>query len=145
MRLASAPCAHFPALFLIMILLRTQDKLLQPMTWGNPTIYTIQWDPQNSGIQDDCWTPVCFKYWVTHKGWDSKDDLKLLMYVDPRLNLVFCLLKIIILPKKSKKLTVAGNHDYTKTDRVNSVQSSLTSHPLWVTLKSNEHKTQQFF
>ena len=28
----------------------------------------------------------------------------------------------------------AGNHDYKEPDNINSVQSSLKSHPLWLTL-----------
>ena len=33
-----------------------------------------------------------------------------------------------------KKKTVAGNHEYRETDGINSEQSSLKSHSLWVTL-----------
>ena len=33
-----------------------------------------------------------------------------------------------ILTKKKNKFTVGGNHEYKKTDMINSVQSS---HPLW--------------
>ena len=36
--------------------------------------------------------------------------------------------------KKKKQFTVAGNREYSETDRINSVQSSLKSHPLWITL-----------
>ena len=36
--------------------------------------------------------------------------------------------------KKETRFTVAGNHEYKDTDRINSLQSSLNSHPLWATL-----------
>ena len=35
---------------------------------------------------------------------------------------------------QSDNFTVAGNHEYKETNGINSVQSSLKSHPLWVTL-----------
>ena len=30
-------------------------------------------------------------------------------------------------------VTIVGNHEYMETDGINSVQSSLKSHPLWAT------------
>ena len=33
-----------------------------------------------------------------------------------------------------KKFTVSRNHESQETDNINSVQSSLKSHPLWITL-----------
>ena len=38
------------------------------------------------------------------------------------------------LGKKRQVYTVARNHKYWQTDRKNSLQSSIKSHPLWVTL-----------
>ena len=39
--------------------------------------------------------------------------------------------------QKRNKLTVIENHRHKDTDSINSVQSSLKSHPLWVTLYDN--------
>ena len=50
------------------------------------------------------------KFRITHKEWTCKDDPKLLN-------------------KEKNKFTVAGNHKYIETDIINSVQSSLKSHP----------------
>ena len=41
---------------------------------------------------------------------------------------------IKIFEKERNKFTVACNHKYKETYSINSVQSSLKSHPLWVTL-----------
>ena len=38
-----------------------------------------------------------------------------------------------------KKLTVAGNRVYKETDSIHFVESSLKSHPLWVTPKGEEN------
>ena len=38
--------------------------------------------------------------------------------------------------QKKKQVIVAGNREYKETDHINSVQSSLKSHSLWVTLIS---------
>ena len=35
---------------------------------------------------------------------------------------------------QKNKFTVLGNHKYKETDSINSLQSSLKAHPLWVTL-----------
>ena len=58
-------------------------------------------------------------YRVTRKGGDCKDDLKLFISDNFKIKL---------------SLTVAGNHSFKETGSINSVQSSLNSHPLWVTL-----------
>ena len=39
-----------------------------------------------------------------------------------------------IINKERIKFTVAGYHKFKKTGNINSVESSLKSHPLWVTL-----------
>ena len=82
-------------------------------------------------------------YRVSHKGWDCKDDIKLLKYENLRgsaLN-IGLLCKALWLfgffkgfCKERKKFKVSGNHDYKETDSTNSVQSSLKFHPLWVPL-----------
>ena len=36
--------------------------------------------------------------------------------------------------KERNKFIVAGNREYKETESINPVQSSLKSHPLWVTL-----------
>ena len=36
--------------------------------------------------------------------------------------------------QRNTQVSVAGNRNYKETDSINSVQSSLKSHPLWVTL-----------
>ena len=36
--------------------------------------------------------------------------------------------------RQKKQFTFAGSHERKKTDSINFVQSSLKSHPLWVTL-----------
>ena len=40
----------------------------------------------------------------------------------------------LTIKEREKKFTVPGNFKYKETDGINSVQSSLKSHPLWVTL-----------
>ena len=48
---------------------------------------------------------------------------------------VYGLLKIC---SKERKITVEGNHEYRETDDINSIQSFLKFHTLWVTLLFNE-------
>ena len=36
--------------------------------------------------------------------------------------------------KEINKFTVAGNYEYKETENINSAQSSLKSHSLWITL-----------
>ena len=43
--------------------------------------------------------------------------------------------------KERNKFTVGGNHKSKETDSNNSVQSSLNSHPLWVTLYMKYRET----
>ena len=43
--------------------------------------------------------------------------------------------------KERNKFTVGGNHKSKETDSNNSVQSSLNSHPLWVTLYMEYRET----
>ena len=70
----------------------------------------------------------------------SKDDRKLLKFDDSKVKL--CILTQIQfsnglfndLGAETNKFIVAGNCEYKETDSTNSVQSSLKSHPLWVTL-----------
>ena len=79
-------------------------------------------------------------YRFTHTGWDCKDDQKLGKYADPKvkssllLRIKSFLYLILRFSKKRNKFTVAGNHNYEVTESKNSVQSSLKSHPSWVTL-----------
>ena len=40
----------------------------------------------------------------------------------------------LMICKKRKKFVVAGSYEYKETDRIHSVQTSLKSHHLWVTL-----------
>ena len=37
--------------------------------------------------------------------------------------------------ERNKQVSVAGNHEYKETVNINSLQSSLKSHPLWVTME----------
>ena len=41
---------------------------------------------------------------------------------------------LIIWRSKKNKFSVAGNREYKETDSINFIQSSLKTHPLWVTL-----------
>ena len=45
----------------------------------------------------------------------------------------------------TKMLLVAENHEYNETDSVDSAQSSLKSHPLWITLYIQLSDFSQFF
>ena len=44
-----------------------------------------------------------------------------------------------------KMLLVSENHEYNETDSVDSAQSSLKSHPLWVTLDIHCLISRSFF
>jgi len=50
----------------------------------------------------------------------------------------------MIRQKKKNKFIVAGNHKYKETDSKHSMQSSLYSHPLWVTLYNSNHTKLTF-
>ena len=73
------------------------------------------------------------KYRFTHKGWDCKDDLKLMKYDDfnVKLSLLPWILSLIVylLTWQRKKVKVAENPKYKKIDSLNYVQSSLKSNP----------------
>ena len=82
-----------------------------------------------------------FSIQVTHKEKDCEDDRKLLKCDDVRLIYVIRLRWLYrysyltaYFDKETNKFTVAGNPDYKETESINSVQSSLKSQPLWVTL-----------
>ena len=72
-----------------------------------------------------------------HKGWDCKDDWK--RCDNPKtklnsLNLVFQFGLFNYFENKEANLQFSGNYEYDVTDSVNSVKSSLKSHPLCITL-----------
>ena len=74
----------------------------------------------------------------THEGWNCKDDSKLLKYVDPKIELslddLFMAHFIFNDLSKENEFNVAENLEYKEACNLNSVQSSLKSHPLWVAL-----------
>ena len=77
------------------------------------------------------------EYRVTHKGWDCNDDLKLFKYDDLKVKLK--LLPWILssngyLYDLAKNITSSKLQGIMNTYRIISVQSSLKSHSLWVTL-----------
>ena len=75
-----------------------------------------------------------FKYRVTHKGWDCKDDLNLFNYDDHKFNYIFYLEWFIQWFEKEKISLCCRNHEKGFIISIYSVQSSLKSHHLWVTL-----------
>ena len=70
------------------------------------------------------------------QGWDCKDDLKLFKYNDSIfwLSLLSRRWSFFWFCKERNKFKVAESHKCTETDSINSVQSSIKSHCLWVTL-----------
>ena len=51
----------------------------------------------------------------------------------------------IIIWQRKKQFTVAGNREYQETDSINSIQSSLKSHPLYPVYLDNLKFTDTVF
>jgi len=71
---------------------------------------------------------------VTHKGWDCKDDRNLLKCDDSMFSALDIVISWVIpwFGNETHNFTCAENCENSQS--INSVQSSLKSHPLWVTL-----------